>query len=333
MEDRLSERARLIVGVVVIGRNEGARLEKCLESVAGSRSRIVYVDSGSTDGSVAMARAMGADVIELDSAIPFTAARARNEGFRRLRELAPRAAYVQFIDGDCELVRDWLVKCVAFLDAHREVAAVCGRLRERHPERSIYNMLCDMEWDTRTGEIRSCGGIAMMRAEAFAAAGGFRADVVAGEEPELCIRLRAAGWRVWRLESEMALHDAAMLRFGQWWKRSVRTGYGYAQGVFLHGASPELHWVKESRRAWAWGLGLPVLGLACTLLAGPAGAVVLFLFPLQVARLALRGNRSRRENWWRAAFLVLGKFPEALGQLKYLWESRSGRALKLIEYK
>ena len=43
------------------------------------------------------------------------------------------------------------------------LAIVCGRLRERFPEQSIYNRLCDMEWDTPVGETKACGGIAMMR--------------------------------------------------------------------------------------------------------------------------------------------------------------------------
>src|SRR5688572_22948402 len=134
-------------GVVAIGRNEGERLKKCLASVVGIGERVVYVDSGSTDESVATARTMQVDVIVLDARIPFTAARARNEGVRRVRELAPGLAYVQFVDGDCEVVAGWLEAATAFLDTHADVAAVSGRLRERHPERSIYNRLCDIEWD------------------------------------------------------------------------------------------------------------------------------------------------------------------------------------------
>lgn len=320
-------------GVVAIGRNEGARLKRGLESVVGTAGCVVYVDSGSTDGSVEMARAMGVDVIALDMHIPFTAARARNEGFRRLRELAPDMAYVQFVDGDCEVVAGWLEKAVAFLDARPEVAVVCGRLRERYPERSIYNMLCDIEWDTPAGETRACGGIALVRADAFEKVGGYRADLIAGEEPEMCVRLRADGWRVWRLEQEMALHDAAMSRFGQWWKRALRGGYAYAQGAKLHGAPPERFCVRESRSAWFWGLGLPLFAFICATLAWPFGLVLFSLYPLQVVRLALRGDRSMRKNWWRAAFLVVGKFPEMLGQVKFMLDRTSGNRSRLIEYK
>lgn len=322
------------VGVVTIGRNEGERLRKCLDSVAGIAGRVVYVDSGSTDGSVAMARARGVTVVELDMRVPFTAARARNAGFRRLRELLPDLAYVQFVDGDCELVAGWLERAAAFLDAHREVAVVCGRRRERHPERSIYNMICAMEWDAHpVGEAKSCGGDALMRIDAFAAVNGYRPDLIAGEEPELCIRLRAAGWRIWFLNDELTLHDAAMTRFGQWWNRAMRGGYALAQGAELHGAPPEYHCVRDMLRAWFWALGIPVGVLALLPWWEGWTLVLLLLYPLQIVRIATRGERSPRANWGHAVFLVLAKFAEVLGQLKYLRDRCLRRPAHLIEYK
>lgn len=333
MEDALREAAPAGVGVVVIGRNEGARLERCLETMAGLVANAVYVDSGSTDRSVAMARAMGLDVVELDARMPFTAARARNEGFARLQERIPGLAFVQFVDGDCELAGGWLEKAAIFLRDHGDVAAVSGRLRERHPEESVYNMLCDIEWDAPVGEAAACGGIALMRASAFASARGFRADLIAGEEPELCVRLRASGWRIWRLCEEMASHDAGMTRFSQWWLRALRGGYAVAQGADLHGASPDAHGVRESRSAWFWGLGIPAAAIGVSPWAGAWALLVLLAFPLQVVRLAMRGRRSMRENWWHAAFLVLGKFPEMLGQAKFLLHRCRGGQSRLIEYK
>jgi GT2 family glycosyltransferase len=319
--------------VVAIGRNEGERLRKCLESALARAARVVYVDSGSTDGSVDMARKLGVEVVSLDMRVPFTAARARNEGFQRLRELAPDLDYVQFVDGDCEIVAGWLEKSAAFLDAHRDVAVVCGRRRERHPERSVYNMLCDIEWDSPIGEARACGGDALMRIDAFTAMNGYRAGLIAGEEPELCVRLRAAGWRIWRLDAEMTLHDAAITRFEQWWKRMTRSGHAFAEGAYLHGAPPERHWVRESRSARIWGLAVPLGVLVLALCFGPWAFVLLLIYPLQVVRLAARGARSARENWWYAGSLVLGKFPEMLGQLKFLYHRYLGGQSRLIEYK
>lgn len=320
-------------GVVVIGRNEGDRLRKCLVSVVREAPLVIYVDSGSVDDSLRVAESLGAKTLKLDSTAPFSAARARNEGFNRLRELDPALGYVQFVDGDCELRAGWLANAATFLDDHPDVAVVSGRLREKYPDASIYNTLCDIEWDTAVGEARASGGIAMIRVSAFERAQGFRVDLIAGEEPELCVRLRAMGWRVWHLGDEMALHDSAMSRFGQWWKRMRRGGYAFAQGADLHGAPPERHGVRESRSALIWAVVIPLLALGSIAWLGPYGLVVLAIYPLQVVRLALRGRRSRRENWWHALFMVIGKFPEMFGQFQFFTRSRLGRQSRLIEYK
>lgn len=323
-----------VVGVVVIGRNEGERLKRCLTSLLDSTRSIVYVDSGSSDDSVAMSRSLGVEVVDLDLRIPFTAARARNEGFSHLIRLRPDLNYVFFVDGDCEVIAGWVDVAIQFLDSRPDIAAVCGRLHERHPEKSVYNLLCDMEWASfPVGEAKMCGGLAVMRIEAFQQVNGFRADLICGEEPELCVRLRQKGWRIWQLERDMALHDAALYHFGQWWKRMVRGGYAYAQGAKEHGAPPEQHWVEESRRIWAWGLAIP---LSILVLAAILDLRLLWLFavyPLQVVRLAIRGPRSRRENWVRALALVVCKFPEMLGQLKFLLDKHRRVQSSLIEYK
>ena len=321
------------IGVVVIGRNEGERLRRCLESIIGVTNNVVYVDSGSTDDSVNLARSIGSEVVSLDMTIPFTAARARNDGSKLLLKLVPDLDYVQFVDGDCELVSGWLEAAATFLDSHTNMAMVCGRLRERHPDHSIYNQLCDTEWDTPVGLTKACGGIAMVKVAAFEATGGFRDDLIAGEEPELCVRLRATGFQVWRLDAEMSLHDAAMTHFWQWWNRTLRTGYAYAEGAHLHGAPPERHWVKESRRALIWGLVIPAASLSLTIWLGAWGMLILLIYPAQVARLALLGTKTAKENWWRALFLILGKFPETIGQLKFFYNRLVGKTAHLIEYK
>ncbi|MNP03069.1 hypothetical protein D3C76_949390 [compost metagenome] len=280
-----------------------------------------------------MARQRGVEVLALDMTRPFTAARARNEGFARLQRLLPTMRHVQFVDGDCEVAAGWLPKALAFLYAHPAVAVVCGRRREGFPQRSVYNLLCDLEWDTPIGETKACGGDALMRADAFAAVSGYRASLIAGEEPELCVRLRAAGWKIWRLPEEMTLHDAAMTRFGQWWQRSLRGGYAFAEGAFLHGAAPERHWQRESRRIWIWGLAIPLAIVAASAWLGGWGLLLLLIYPLQAVRLARRGVRSARENWLQAVFLVLGKFPEMLGQVKFLLNRFGAGKAVLIEYK
>lgn len=309
------------VDAVVIGRNEGARLVACLAALKGQVRRVVYVDSGSTDGSVGAAVAAGAEVVSLDMTAPFTAARARNAGLAALAGDAPE--FVQFIDGDCVLQAGWIEAALAAFDAHPAAVVVCGRRRERFPEASVYNALADREWDTPVGPALACGGDALMRYGAVQAVGGYDPGLIAGEEPDLCLRLRARGGEVWRIEAEMTLHDAALLRFGQWWRRTVRAGHAFAEGSARHGFA---HWGAETRRALVWGAALPVLVLVAGL-AHPAGWLLALAYPAQALRLARRGGLA-----W-ASLMLLGKFAEARGALGYYWSRLRGHRAGLIEYK
>ncbi|MBR0725046.1 glycosyltransferase family 2 protein [Bradyrhizobium manausense] len=319
-------------GVVAIGRNEGDRLKRCLASAAPA-ARVVYVDSGSSDGSVAFAHAQGIDVVELDTRDGFTAARARNAGFRRLMQLAPELQLVQFVDGDCELAAGWLAAAGAFLDQRADAAAVFGRRRERHPERSIYNRICDAEWNVPLGQARACGGDVMMRVAALERVGGYRDDFIAGEEPELCARLRAAGWTIWRIEAEMTRHDAAMTRFGQWWRRNVRSGYAFALGRSAHGAPPERLWVWESRRAWLWGIWLPLACALAVIAFGAPGLALLLIYPLQLVRRIPRQPGALRDRIGFAGLELLGRFAEGLGQLRFAADRLLKGRSQIIEYK
>lgn len=324
----MTEPAGARLGLVAIGRNEGERLRACLESVVHQAVTVVYVDSGSTDGSVAMAEAMGAHVVELDMRQPFTAARARNAGWRALMTIAPDTQYVQFVDGDCTLASGWLHTAHAFLEAEPAYAVACGRRRERFAERSIYNAMCDVEWNTPVGDAKACGGDALVRVSTLQQVGGYNDTLIAGEEPDLCVRLRKVGWKVRRLDHEMTLHDAAMTRSGQWWKRTVRGGHAFAEGAWLHGKPPERHWVKETMRALFWGAVFPLAVLVLALVLSPWALCLLLAYPLQVARLS-RGPGG----WLRAYFLVLGKFAEAWGALKFYRGLLLRREQALIEYK
>lgn len=322
------------LGVVVIGRNEGERLRVCITSLLQkvAPSNVVYVDSGSTDGSVLLAKHLGCSVVNLDMQIPFTAARARNEGLAQALASMPALEYVQFVDGDCEVRDGWLNDAATFLEANVSVATVCGRRRERTPHASVYNALCDLEWDTPIGQARSCGGDALMRVSALRAVGGYRADLIAGEEPELCVRLRAAGWKIWRLDVEMTWHDAAIYRFSQWWNRNRRAGYAYAEGAFLHGGAPERHCVRNAARALLWGGIVPSLILASAAWK-PEMLLLLFLYPLQICRLARASPLQGRVAWQRAYFLTLGKFAEVQGIFRFVLNKLQSKAGKLIEYK
>jgi glycosyltransferase involved in cell wall biosynthesis len=325
------------IGVVVIGRNEGNRLTECLLSVIGAGRTVVYVDSGSTDGSVAQARAHGVDVIELDLSIPFTAARARNVGLEYLLQLEPEVEFVQFVDGDTRVVEGWWERAVSELIAQPDVVVVCGRRREQYPTRSIYNRLCDIEWDTPVGEAKTCGGDAMMRVSALKQVGGFNPSLIAGEEPELCVRLRMAGGKILRINAEMTWHDADITRFSQWWKRSLRAGHAYAEGSMLHGRSPERHWVKESRSIWLWGLFLPLLAMTTAWLTSGLSLLLLLvaytLLGYKIYKSSLQRGLNRDDAFFYSVFCLLGKFPQLQGQIQFHLSQLLKKQSTLVEYK
>ncbi|MEM9218714.1 MAG: glycosyltransferase [Cyanobacteria bacterium P01_F01_bin.150] len=323
------------VGLIAIGRNEGERLKRCLASVKNQLAHIVYVDSGSTDGSVELVQSLGVEVVSLDLSVPFTAARARNTGFRRLLEINPSIQFVQFVDGDCEVVEGWLAVAHQALMEHESWAVVCGRRREKFPHQSVYNLLCDLEWDTPIGEAGSCGGDFLIRVDAFKQINGFNPGLIAGEEPEMCVRLRQQGWRIWRLDHEMTLHDAQMTNFGQWWKRAKRTGHAFAEGSSLHGSSEQRHWVRETRSLWFWGVVVPTAALASASLTHGLGLVLLLAYPLMVVRISARhcSKMQLKPALLYALSCVIGKFAQASGAIQFLWNRLSGKRSSLIEYK
>ena len=326
--------AGIRIGAVVIGRNEGERLRTCIESLDRSDVQIVYVDSGSTDGSRDVAAGFGASVVDLQPSGGFSAGRARNAGIERLLEIAPETPFAQVIDGDCELVSGWLEAALDTLQQESRIAVVCGRRRERFPDRSIYNRLCDIEWDGEPGDVDSCGGDAMLRISAFEAVGGYDPNLIAGEEPELCFRLRSCGWRIHRLDVEMTIHDAAMVRFSQWWQRNVRAGHACAEGAHLHGSSAERFRVREVCSIAFWSLLLPVALMSAMI--DPAALVAVGAYPLQAFRIQQQHRVSQlpaRIRWTYALSLIVGKFPALQGMIRFYWSRVVGRQSRLIEYK
>lgn len=303
------------LGFVIIGRNEGARLATCIDSVLATGHKAVYVDSGSSDESVALARLRQVPVVELDPALPFTAARARNAGFQWLLRDDPLLAFVHFIDGDCELFPGWVEHAVAALAADHRLAAVCGRRRERYPGASPYNRLCDDEWNTPVGLALTVGGDALFRAAALKAVRGYDESLIAGEEPELCHRIRRRGWLIRRIEGDMTLHDAAMTRFGQWWQRNRRSGYATAEAVSMRGGDNRvLRHQVVSNVVWGMPLAWPFWP---------------FLW------LRIRISRGALQATW----MTIGKVPHLQGQIDY-WRRAHARSrrpeackTRLIEYK
>lgn len=324
------------VGFVIIGRNEGERLVNCLQSVG--KAQIVYVDSGSTDNSVVSASSLGANVLELDMNRPFTAARARNEGFARLIQLYPSIEYVQFVDGDCEVDAQWVTKAVKLLERRDDVAVVCGLRIEKYRHASLYNELCAIEWDTPIGEARACGGDAMFRKDVLSLVSGYDESFVAGEEPELCYRIRAEGYKILRIDEDMTYHDANMMHLSQWWKRYKRSGVAYALSYKKYGRQqPEYFRKKECRSILFWGGVYPLLTLGVSLFSAYLGLVLLCLYAANLWRLYRRELRVRSLPDRSVALYVisnmLGKVPQLFGLLEVYKKHLQKDQMKIIEYK
>ena len=328
-----------VLSVVVIGRNEGERLARCLESVEGMdrdglRVEVIYVDSGSSDNSVVLAAAMGARVISLQPERP-TAGLGRNAGWHNAT-----GEFVLFLDGDT-LLHSTFVK-----DSMREfdtpgVGVVWGHRRELHPERSLYNRVLDLDWIYAPGPSEFCGGDAIFRRDLLVRTGGFDKLLIAGEEPELCRRILKLGSTILHVDRPMTQHDLAMTKFSQYWRRAARAGHAYAEVSARFAGTGDRFWSAEARRNQVRA-GL-LMGLACAGLT--IGAARRSMWPVAAAG-ALFGLLALRTAWkarWKSrrvsTLLLYGmhshfqQIPILAGQLAYRWSRRHGRKPRLMEYR
>lgn len=323
-----------LVSVIVIGRNEGARLERCLKSLSFvPRSNLVYVDSASTDGSVAFASSLNVHVVKLDTSQPFTAARARNAGVAFLSKRGELRRFIQFLDGDCELADGWIGAAATVLNENDHVAVVCGRRREKYPDRSIYNRLADFEWDTPVGEAAACGGDSLMRSSAFEELGGFQSMLMAGEELEFCARLSKRGWKILRVDQEMSRHDANMLSLKQWWFRGVRAGYVLIPLATLRSNPIRTKFAWELFRSVFWAFLVPLAIVTLAIFVSLAALFGLLLYFIQIFRIHRKSRFRGPLSWLYSSCILFDNFPRFQGILRFLAQMAIGRARSSVEYK
>lgn len=325
-----------LISVVIIGRNEGNRLLRCIDSVhqaaaRGHRIETIYVDSNSSDGSVEQARARGARVLQVRPERP-CAAMGRNAGWR-----AALGHWILFLDGDTVLAPDFIEKALAQMEDPR-IGVVWGHRRELAPEASIYNRVLDFDWIYPAGESAFCGGDALMRRDVLMAVGGFDDTLIAGEEPELCRRIRARGFSIMHIDTLMTHHDLAIKDFSSYWRRAFRAGHAYAEISHRFADTTDPLWIHESRRNLMHATALSLFPILLLMsLAQP------FIFgALLLAGFALIGRTTARCAWkngaWRHRLLYalhshLQQIPIALGQLAWHRDRQRGERRALIEYK
>lgn len=327
------------LAVVVIGRNEGSRLTACLESVQamapiGGAVEILYVDSASTDDSVERAAALGARVIRVQPQRP-TAAIGRNAGWR-----AARAPLILFLDGDTLLDPQFVTRALPVFD-DPTIAGVSGNRWESRPQDSFYNRVLDLDWRGGAGEVDYCGGDALIRRDVLERVNGFDETLIAGEEPDMWRRIRALGFKAWRLDIPMTSHDLAMTRWAQYWRRATRTGHAYAEVSARYRDTELPLWAGTARRNQVHAcilIGSLAGALLLTLLLASPWPVIgwLLLLLTVVARTAWRQRWRGADGWTLFLYGIhshLQQIPIFVGQLGYLRASRSGTRRGLIEYK
>jgi len=328
-----------LISVVVIGRNEGPRLERCLASVAamvhdGFETEVIYVDSGSTDQSRAVANRMGASIVALETERP-TAAKGRNAGWK-----IARGSVILFLDGDTVLHPRFVVDSRGALD-DPEVAVVWGHRRELHPEHSLYNRVLDLDWVYAPGDTAFCGGDALFRRDALEATGGFDETLIAGEEPELCRRILGLGYRILHVDRAMTGHDLAITKFSQYWRRATRAGHAFAEVSDRFRNTQNPFWLSDASRNRNRALALLGSALAGTV----ASALWLSPWPLVVVAglLLMLTLRSAYKARWKSSDVVavmlygahshLQQIPIFVGQMQFRINRGRGKKTGLVEYK
>lgn len=331
----------LNLSVVIIGRNEGERLIRCIRSVrtmsnfSSDNTEIIYVDSDSTDNSPAQAKALGAKVLTVHPERP-AAAIGRNAGWK-----AAKAPYILFLDGDTILDPDFVTAALQQFKQHPQAAIVWGHRRELYPEKSWYQRVLDLDWVYPPGLAEFCGGDALMRRDVLAEIDGYNPQLIAGEEPEMCQRIRAKGYEIWHIDHAMTLHDLAITRWSQYWRRAVRAGHAYAEVSNLLKNTETPLWERDAKRNLM--LAIILISVAIFGLAGSLFFSSMLPFLLSLGFFTAISIRTAWKCRWKStdimSLILYGvhshfqQIPIAFGQLSYYYLRWQGKRRGLIEYK
>ena len=300
------------VDVVVVAYRSVATLAACIGSTDGlpNRGALVVVDHGD-DASAHLAEAFGATVLRNPANPGFGAG--QNQGVTR-----GSAPYVLLLNPDAELRPVAVAGGVALLEREPDVAAVQGAIlgRDDAPERSAGQALSPvhlvgravaakalLRWTVVRRAVRVLPGLrdtvdrqvvaardvdslaataVLVRRAAYEAIGGFdEGYFLYGEDADLCMRLRRAGWRIVALPETWATH-ASGASSGSW----VRRELAWWEGTLTYA----WRWWGPVGRAGA--LAAALVMWARLVAADPAGARTAFrrllVFPVR------RGLQLRR---------------------------------------
>jgi hypothetical protein len=195
----------------------------------------------------------------------------------------------------------------------------------------------DLDWVYAPGETLFFGGDVLVRRAALESVGGFDEKLIAGEEPEMCRRMRNQGWRIQHIDFPMTLHDLAITRFSQYWRRATRAGYAFASVSARFRATSDPFWSSDARRnriRGAFWLLSPLLAIAISIwLLSPLPFALWLLLLLAVTLRSAWLSRWKSDD--RKSLILYGllshlqQIPIFFGQLQFLMN----RDQKLMEYK
>lgn len=198
------------LSVVVITRNQEWNIARLIQSVLDETraldmdAEIVLVDSASTDGTISIATEFPIAAYCLSPNQRLTAAAGRFVG-----TLNTTGEYVQFLDGDMELIAGWLRSAINVLDTDPSIAAVGGRIVDLPMDTPVESHGDEPVPEAATSpyDVGHAGGSAMYRRSVLDEVGTFNPFIYSDEEPELCIRIRyRGGYRVVRLDRPVVYH-------------------------------------------------------------------------------------------------------------------------------
>jgi glycosyltransferase involved in cell wall biosynthesis len=258
------------LAVVLISKDQEWNIVRLIKSAlrwtASFPSReIVLVDSASVDNTVDIASNYPINIIRLQSDQRLTAAAGRYVGYQKTS-----GDLILFLDGDMELCEGWVDRAIAVIQSGPDVAAVTGQVINLPPstgsraaprsEPSYYG--------NSVTEVSYGGGATMYRRSVLKQVGTFNPYIYSEEEPELCLRIRYAGYRILSLEHPIAYHYSdppdRVSTLVERWRRNLNLGFGQ---VIRYHFGTHLLWpyIKERGYGLLPGLGLMV-GLISLLL-------------------------------------------------------------------
>lgn len=248
------------LSIVLISKNQAWNIARLIESVTqesacASSVEIVLVDSASTDQTVKLADRYSITILRLWPDQRLTPAAGRYVGYKYTM-----GDLVLFLDGDMELHPGWLKKALQVVQDRHDIAAVTGQVidlpkvvrADDKPPQAKQSM------DAAT-EIPYASGAAMYRRSVLKEVGTFNPHLYSDEEPDLCIRIRHAGYRVVRLQYPIAYHysdpKGSLSTLVGRWRRKLYLGAG--QNIRYH-LGDEILWpyLKERGYGCTPGLGL-----------------------------------------------------------------------------